>query len=114
MAYHTTEAKSAREMLAILEQMYHKPLKANKVHLIKWMFNLRMSEGTPMQQYLNEFNMITRQLRLVEIEFGDEVRALIMLSSLLENWAEKVTAISASSAKAELNFDEVRHLIIAM
>lgn len=113
VAYHTTGSKSAREMLATLEQMYQKPTTANKVHLIRRLFNLKMSEGTLVQKHLNEFHMITGQLRSVEIEFDDEVRALIMLSSLPESWGGTVTAVSASSAKAKLSFDEVRDLMIS-
>lgn len=54
-AYHTTKAKTAKEMMEILEEIYQKPTTVNKVHLIRWLFNFRMSESTPVQQHLNEF-----------------------------------------------------------
>ena len=36
--------------------------------------------------HLNEFNTLMSQLELVEINFKDEIRALILMSSLLEVW----------------------------
>ena len=66
--------------------MYEKPLANNKVYLMKKLFNLKKAKGTLTVQYLNEFNTITSQLSTVEIEFNDEVRALILLASLPNNW----------------------------
>ena len=68
--------------MAALSSMYEKPSASNKVHLIRRLFNLRMTEGASVAQHLNELNTITTQLSSVEIEFDDEVRALILLSSL--------------------------------
>ena len=52
---------------------------------MKKLFNLKKAEGTPVAQHLNEFNIITNQLSTMEIEFDDEVRALILLVSLPNN-----------------------------
>ena len=66
--------------------MYEKPLANNNVYLMKKLFNLKKVEDTLVVQHLNEFNTITNQLSTVEIEFDDEVRALILLASLPNNW----------------------------
>ena len=66
--------------------MYEKPLANNKVYLMKKLFNLKKAEGTLVVQHLNEFNTITNQLSTVEIEFDDEVRALILLAFLPNSW----------------------------
>ena len=66
--------------------MYEKPLANNKVYLMKMLFNLKKAKGTLVVQHLNEFNTITNQLSMVEIEFNDEVRALILLASLPNSW----------------------------
>ena len=60
--------------------MYEKPSANNKVHLMKKLFNLKITEGTPVTQHLNEFNTIINQLLSVEIDFDDEIRALILLA----------------------------------
>jgi hypothetical protein len=54
----------------------------NNVHLMKKLFNLKMAEGTLVARDLNECNTITNQLSTVEIDFDDEIRALIILASL--------------------------------
>jgi hypothetical protein len=68
--------------MATLSSMYEKPSANNKVHLMKKLFNLKMAEGALVTHHLNEFNTITNQLSLVEIDFDDEIRALIVLASL--------------------------------
>ena len=43
-----------------------------------------MSEGGCVVDHINEFNMIVSQLNSVEINFEDEMKALILMSSFLE------------------------------
>ncbi len=73
------------ELMTALSGMYEKPLFNNKVHLMKKLFNLKMAEGAAVAKHLNEFNTITNQLSSMEIEFDDEIRALIVLASFLNS-----------------------------
>ena len=68
-----------------LSGMYEKPSANNRVHLMKKLFNLKMVENASVAQHLNEFNTITNQLLYVEIDFDDEICALILLASLPNN-----------------------------
>ena len=99
--------------MAALSSMYEKPSASNKVHLMRRLFNLRMAEGASVAQHLNELNTITTQLSSVEIEFDDEVRALILLSSLPDSWNATVTAVSSSSGNSKLKFNDVRDLVLS-
>ena len=65
-----------------LSDMYEKPSANNKVHLMKKLFNLKMSENASVAQNLKKINTITNQLSSVEIDFDDEIHALIVLASL--------------------------------
>ena len=65
-----------------LTGMYKKPSANNKVHLMKKLFNLKIAENASVAQHLYKFNTITNQLSSVEIDFDDEIRALIVLASL--------------------------------
>ena len=65
--------------------MYEKSFTSNKVYLMRRLFNLKMAEGASVINHINEFNMITTQLISVEIDFDDEIWALILLSSLPES-----------------------------
>ena len=49
---------------------------------MKKLFNLKMAKNALVAQHLNEFNTITNQLSSVEIDFDDEISALIVLASL--------------------------------
>lgn len=118
VAYHTITARSTKEVMKILEEMYQRPSTSNKVHLIRRLFDLRMLERTPVQQYLNEFNMINVQLNMVDVKFDDEILGLILLSSLpdscvraiTDSWVRAMTGVSVEESK--LTFDKVRDLMI--
>ena len=64
-------------------------------------------------QHLNEFNTITNQLSIVEIEFDDDVRALILLASLLNSWEAMRITVSNFIGKSKLKYDNIRDLILS-
>ena len=82
--------------MSALSKLYEKPSASNKVFLMKRLFNMKMSEGGSIADHLNEFNTLTSQLSSVKVNFDDEVRALLILCSLLERWNTLVLAISNS------------------
>ena len=97
MAFNIIKKKTTSDLLKALSNMYAKLLSAmNKVYLMRKLFNLRMSEGGSVVDHINEFNMIVSQLSSVEINFEDEIKALILMSSLLESWDTVVATISSS------------------
>ena len=90
-----------------LSGMYEKPSANNKVHLMKKLFNLKMAENASVAQHLNEFNTITNQLSSVEIDFDDEIRALIVLASLPNSWVAMRMAVSNSTGKEKLKYNDI-------
>ena len=82
VAHNVVKEKTTADLMKALSSMYEKPSANNKVHLMKKLFNLKMVENASVAQHLNEFNTITNQLSSVEIDFDDEIRALIVLTSL--------------------------------
>ena len=96
-----------------LSGMYEKLSANNKVHLMKKLFNLKMAENALVAQHLNEFNTIINQLSSVEIDFNDEIRALIILASLLNKWEAIRMAVSNSIGKEKLKYNDMRDLILA-
>ena len=85
----------------------------NKVYLMRRLFNLKMSEGGSFVDHINEFNMIVSQLSWVRINFKDEIKALILMSSLPESWDTIVAVISSSQGSEKLKFDEIRDVILS-
>ena len=82
VAHNIVKEKTTVDLMKALSGIYEKPFANNKVHLIKKLFNLKMAKNASVAQHLNEFNTITNQLSSVEIDFDDEIRALIVLTSL--------------------------------
>ena len=80
---------------------------------MKKLFNPKKVEGTPVAQYLNEFNTITNQLSLLEIEFDDEVRVLIILASLPNSWETMIMVVSNFVGKRKLKYNDIRDLILS-
>ena len=96
-----------------LSGMYEKPFANNKVYLVKKLFNLKMVENASVAQHLNEFNTITNQLSSVEIDFDDEIRALIVLASLPISWEAMRITVCNSIGKEKLKYNDIRDLILA-
>jgi hypothetical protein len=75
---------------------------------------MNMSEDGSVADHLNEFNTITNQLGYVKVDFDDEVRAFVILCSLLESWNNLVMAISNYvSGSNTLKFDDVVGVILS-
>ena len=80
---------------------------------MKKLFNLKMAKNALVAQHLNEFNTITNQLSSVEIDLDDEISALIVLASLPNSWEAIRMAISYSTGKEKLKYNDIRDLILA-
>ena len=85
VAHNVVKENTTTDLMKALSGMYKKSSANNKVHLMKKLFNLKMVENASVAQHLNEFNTITNQSSSVEIDFDDEIRALIVLASLPNN-----------------------------
>ena len=84
MAFNIIKEKTTLDLLTTLSNMYEKSSAMNKVYLMRRLFNLQTSEGGSVADHINEFNMIVSQLSSVEINFDDEIKALILMSLLPE------------------------------
>uniref|UniRef100_A0A7N2LG47 Integrase catalytic domain-containing protein n=1 Tax=Quercus lobata TaxID=97700 RepID=A0A7N2LG47_QUELO len=113
VAHNVVKEKTTVDLMKALSGMYEKPSANNKVHLMKKLFNLKMAENATVAQHLNEFNTITNQLSSVEIDFDDEIRALIVLASLPNSWETMRMAVSNSTGKEKLKYNDIRDLILA-
>ena len=110
VAFNIAKEKTTAGLMAALSSMYEKPSASNKVHLMRYLFNLQMMEDASVAQHLNELNTIITQLSLVGIEFDEKVQTLILLSSLPESWNATVTTVSSSLGSNKLKFNDVRDL----
>ena len=105
--------KTTADLMKALSGMYEKLSTNNKVHMMKKVFNMKMVENVSVAQHLNEFNTITNQLSSVEIDFDDEIHALIVLASLPNSWEAMRMAVSNSTRKEKLKYNDMRDLVLA-
>ena len=82
MTFNIIKEKTTSDLMKALSNMYKNLLAMNKVYLMRILFNLQMSEGRSVVDHINEFNIIVSKLSSVEINFEDEIKALILMSSL--------------------------------
>ena len=59
VAHNVVKEKTTADLMKALFGMYEKLSANNKVHLMKKLFNLKMTENASVAQHLNEFNTIT-------------------------------------------------------
>ena len=112
--HNVVKEKTTVDLMKALSSMYEKLSANNKVYLMKKLFNLKKAKSTLVVQHLNEFNTITNQLSTVGIEFDDEVYALILLDSLPNNLEAMRMAVSNSTGKSKLIYDDIQDLILRM
>ena len=107
MAFNIIKEKTTSYILKAMSNMYEKLSAMNKVYLMRRLFNLQMSKGGSVVGHINEFNMIVSQLNSVKINFEDEIKTLILMSSLPESWDTVVAAISSFQESEKLKFDKI-------
>jgi len=95
VAFNIMNEKTIVDLMQTLSNMYEKPSVANKVYLIRRLVNLKVGEG----------NSVTNHI--------SEVKALILLSSLLESWSVTVTTVSNPTSNNKLKLDIIRNLILS-
>ena len=112
VAHNIVKEKIRADLMKAFSGMYEKPLANNKVHLMKKLFKLKMVENASVAQHLNEFNTITNRFLSVKIDFDDEIRALIVLASLPNSWEAMMMAVSNSTGKEKLKYNDIQDLIL--
>ncbi|WVY92294.1 hypothetical protein V8G54_037808 [Vigna mungo] len=108
--------------MQIEDYLYHKklylPLKGEKPDNMEqsdWelLVNLKMDEGNFGTHHISEFNTIIAQMASMQITLDDEIKALVLLSSLPESWSAIVTIGSNSTSNSKLKFDNILDLILS-
>ena len=107
VAHNVMKEKIMADLMKALSGMYEKSSANNKLHLMKKLFNLKTTENASVAQHLNEFNTITNQLSSVEIDFNNKINALIVLASLPNNWEAMRMAVSNSTGKEKLKYNDI-------
>ena len=105
--FNVAEEKTTKSLWKKLHDLYEKNTVANKMLLMKKLYNLKMKEGASIAEHLNEFNVITNELASIKITLDDEIRAILLMCSMPNSWENLIVAISPSTPAGTLNFDNV-------
>ena len=95
--FNVADEVSAYDAWTKLSGLYEKQSAASQVYWLKKLVDLKMKEGTPMSNHLNEFNTIYSQLSAQGVKFDEPVRAMFLLITLPESWDTFRTALSNSA-----------------
>jgi len=114
VAFNISSEKTTKDMMKKLDSLYEKTSTSNKVFLMRHLFNMNMLEGGSVTDHLNEFNRVTSQLSSVNVNFDDEIGALLILCSLPESYNSLVMVVSNFvSSLNTLKFDDVVGVILS-
>ncbi|KAG9445072.1 hypothetical protein H6P81_016412 [Aristolochia fimbriata] len=111
IAFNVSKEKTVKDLLTALAGVYEKSSASNRLFLLRKLVYLRMTEGTPIADHLNDFNKLWAQIEAVDLKFDDDVKALMFMCSLPESWDTVITSIS-NATKEKLKFDEVLSAIL--
>jgi hypothetical protein len=98
-----------------LENLYMKKSLTNQLYLKQQLYTLKMKEGMPLCDHLDEFNKILMDLKNIDVQVDDKNQALILLCLLLDLFDNFVNSmlygrdtISLADVKSDLNSMELR------
>ena len=103
--------KTTFELWEKLSETYEKKVASTKMNLIRRLWNLRMKESDSVQAHLNEYESVSSQISSQGTEIKDELRAIILMSSLPSSWETFVTTVCNASITT-IKYSEVTSAIL--
>ncbi|KAJ4700747.1 Retrovirus-related Pol polyprotein from transposon TNT 1-94 [Melia azedarach] len=110
------EEETAQGLWVKLEGLYMTKSLTNKLLLKQRLFSLRMQEGMPLRDHLDQLNTILLELRNIDVKVEDEDAALILLVSLplsYENFVQSFIVgkdtMSLEEVRSSFHTRELRH-----
>ncbi|GFZ00426.1 hypothetical protein Acr_14g0000620 [Actinidia rufa] len=82
--------------------MYQSKTSRNKALLMRRLVNLKLQRETTVAEHTSEFQSLVNQLTSVDLQFDDEMQALLLLSSLPESWETLMVSLSNSAPNGKL------------
>ena len=80
----------------------------NKAFVARKLVNLKLKEGRFVAEHLSEFLDLVNQMVTMKLIIEDELQALLLMSSLLDNWETLVVLLSNSAPNGVLQLAMVK------
>ena len=110
--YFTVQSCSTTfELWKTLLDTDEKKVTATKIYLIRGLYNLRMKESDSVQTHLNEYGSLSSQISAQGTAIEDELRVMLLMSSLPSSWETFVTTMCNASTTA-VKYSEVTSAIL--
>ncbi|TNV99285.1 hypothetical protein C5H24_12350, partial [Xylella fastidiosa] len=106
--HHVAQETDAYALWTKLEGMYQSKTSRNKALLMRRLVNLKLRVGDSVAGHSSEFQNLVNQLSNVGLKFDDELQALLLLSSLPDNWETLVVSLSNSAPEGKLTMAMVK------
>lgn len=91
-----------------LESRYMTKSLTNRLYMKQRLYTIRMEEGAPISDHLNEFNRIVIDLKNIECNVEDEDQALILLCSLPPSFDHFVDTMLYGFGRDSISIDDVK------
>ncbi|KAH9736687.1 Integrase catalytic domain-containing protein [Citrus sinensis] len=94
--------KTVADLWAKLETIYMTKSLANRLHIKKMMFTLKMAAESSLDDHIDEFNRVCDTLETIDESLSDESKALLLISSLPQSYSNFVDALIIKLESGEL------------
>jgi hypothetical protein len=108
MYYMVQSCTTAKELWKTLLDTYEKKVAATKIYLIQRLYNLRTKESDSITAHLNEYEGI---ISPVSTRNDDELKALLLMTSLPPSWETFVTTVYNASTVVVKYFEITRSIL---
>ncbi|KAA8518002.1 hypothetical protein F0562_015476 [Nyssa sinensis] len=106
--HHVAQETSAYSLWEKLETMYQPKNAWNKACLMRRLINLKLKNESSIAEHTSEFQSLVNQLATAKMDLDDETQALLLLSSLPDNWEMLVVSLSNSAPNDKLTMTIVK------
>ncbi|KZV07155.1 hypothetical protein F511_45364 [Dorcoceras hygrometricum] len=106
--HHVAQETDAYALWKKLEDMYQAKTARNKALLMRRLVNMKLKNGTSVAEHTSEYQSLVNQLSSVEMPLGDEMQALLLLSSLPDSWETLVVSLSNSAPDGKLTMSMIK------
>ena len=90
---HVAKKTNPHTLWKNLKNMYETKNAQTKIFLMRKLMNLKLKEGQPITEHLNDFEGMLSQLSVAGLSLDDKTRACLLLGSLLDSWNTLVVSL---------------------